>query len=601
MEPLEPDDPRQVGTYRLLRQLGAGGMGRVYLGRSAGGRTVAVKVVRRELAKDAQFRARFRQEVTAARRVGGAWTAPVLDADTEGAEPWVATGYVAGPALGAAVRGSGPLPEPAVRALGVGLAEALAHVHGLGLVHRDVKPSNVLLALDGPRLIDFGITRALDATSELTDTGHVIGSPGFMSPEQAQGLAVGPASDVFTLGSVLAFAATGVPPFGEGVSGAVLLYRVLHEEPELSALEGPLRSIVVNCLAKNPAARPTPRQLRDRLDPDGTAAARLSRGGWLPSALAAAVGRSAVELLELETDGGTVHGASASPVPTRSVPPPPAPPQSAPPQSGFGPPAAPVPPPAHVVPTVTARTPPTPAPGPIPGSRPGPRPGPIPGPGLPTAPWPGATAPVPSAHMPSAHVPSAHVPSAPWYPGPGGPGVAVLGTVPGPPAPAPAPRKRRYGCAFVGGAVAAVLLIGLVAYGIDQLGGSDASDGTTSAAGAGAVTRVPAAFVGVWTGEVRPEGGGTSLRLALTISAGAVGDEAGKNRLDDTTGWCESAWRLAAASDKQLQFTSRVLRTGGTITCSPSADARILTLQADGTIRFTSQNGTFISTLRKVR
>ena len=231
MEQLTADDPQWIGQYRLLRRLGSGGMGLVYLGRTGGGRTVAVKRVHADYAADAEFRARFRQEVAAARRVGGRWTAPVFDADTEGPQPWVATGYVAGPSLQAAVRKFGPLPPASVRALGAGLAEALSAVHGLGLVHRDVKPSNVLLALDGPRLIDFGITRALDAAVQLTRTGLLVGSPGYLSPEQAQGRAAGPASDVFSLGAVLAFAAAGTPPFGENQQVATLLYRVLQEDP----------------------------------------------------------------------------------------------------------------------------------------------------------------------------------------------------------------------------------------------------------------------------------------------------------------------------------------------------------------------------------
>ncbi|WP_328958223.1 serine/threonine-protein kinase [Kitasatospora purpeofusca] len=327
MEPLEADDPQWVGEYRVLGRLGSGGMGRVYLGRTTGGRTVAVKLVHRDLAGDPEFRARFRHEVAAARRVGGFWTAPVLDADTESGHPWVATGYVAGPALTTAVREFGPLPDPAVRALGVGLAEALAHVHGLGLVHRDVKPSNVLLTLDGPRLIDFGITRALDATAGLTRSGQVFGSPGFMSPEQANGLPAGPAGDVFSLGAVLAFAATGTMPFGSGVSAPVLLYRVLHEEPDLSGLSGPLHVVVRACLAKDPAARPTPGQLRQFLDGDGAAAARLGRGDWLPPGLAAAVGRSAVQLLDLEGERGTGRTAPGpAPAPSSTVPPPQPPP-----------------------------------------------------------------------------------------------------------------------------------------------------------------------------------------------------------------------------------------------------------------------------------
>ncbi|GHH79872.1 hypothetical protein GCM10018781_58890 [Kitasatospora indigofera] len=320
MQPLTADDPRQVGEYRLLRQLGAGGMGRVYLGRTTGGRTVAVKVVRPDLTGDPEFRARFRQEVEAARRVGGTWTAPVLDADTEGGRLWVASGYVAGPALTTAVREFGPLPEPAVRTLGVGLAEALTHVHRLGLVHRDVKPSNVLLTLDGPRLIDFGIARALDATTVLTQSGQVFGSPGFMSPEQANGLPAGPASDVFSLGAVLAYAATGAMPFGSGVSAPVLLYRVLHEEPDLSGLAGPLLLLVRDCLAKDPSARPTTGQLRARLDGDGAATARQGHGDWLPSALAAAVGRSAVQLLDLEGERETAEETARRRRPRRRSP-----------------------------------------------------------------------------------------------------------------------------------------------------------------------------------------------------------------------------------------------------------------------------------------
>ncbi|MFJ5922979.1 serine/threonine-protein kinase [Kitasatospora sp. NPDC092948] len=300
MERLTADDPSTIGEYRLLRRLGAGGMGRVYLGRTAGGRTVAVKAVRPELADDPEFRARFRQEVSAARRVGGRWTAPVLDADTEGSRPWVATGYIAGPSLGAAVHTGGPLPTASVHALGARLAEALEQVHALGLVHRDVKPSNVLLTLDGPRLIDFGVARALDAAASLTHSGYVVGSPGFMSPEQAAGSPVGPAGDVFSLGALLAFAATGAAPFGEGVSAAVLLYRVLHEEPDLRGLDGDLRGTVTDCLAKDPARRPTPAELRARLAPG---AAAVGPETWLPGPLAAAVGRAAVELLDLEADG----------------------------------------------------------------------------------------------------------------------------------------------------------------------------------------------------------------------------------------------------------------------------------------------------------
>ncbi|WP_326651816.1 serine/threonine-protein kinase [Streptomyces sp. NBC_01750] len=297
MQPLDPGDPRSIGAYRLLGRLGAGGMGRVYLGRSAGGRTVAVKVVHPHFALDEEFRARFRREVEAARRVGGKWTAPVLDADPEASVPWVATGYVAGPALSQAVSSHGPLPVPAVRVLGAGLAEALAAVHALELVHRDVKPSNVLLTLDGPRLIDFGIARATDGTASLTSTGVSVGSPGYMSPEQILGKGVTAAADVFSLGAVLAYAATGEAPF-PGDSSAALLYKVVHEEPELGSLEGDLRELVADCLAKNPAARPAPAEIASRLAPGG--AAGLVGAGWLPGPLVEQVSRAAVTLLNLE-------------------------------------------------------------------------------------------------------------------------------------------------------------------------------------------------------------------------------------------------------------------------------------------------------------
>ncbi len=300
LQPLEAGEPRTIGAYRLLGRLGAGGMGRVYLGRSAGGRTVAVKVVHPHFALDEQFRARFRHEVEAARRVGGRWTAPVLDADPDAPVPWVATGYVAGPSLTQAVLDRGPLPERSVRVLGAGLAEALAAVHALGLVHRDVKPSNVLLTLDGPRLIDFGIARATEGTASLTATGVSIGSPGYMAPEQILSRQVTGAADVFSLGAVLAYAATGRPPF-PGDSSAALLYKVVHESAELGAgLTGELRDAVAGCLAKDPAARPSPTALAARLAPAGAAA--LVGEGWLPGPLVEEVSRSAVRLLDLEPE-----------------------------------------------------------------------------------------------------------------------------------------------------------------------------------------------------------------------------------------------------------------------------------------------------------
>ncbi|MFH9015944.1 serine/threonine-protein kinase [Streptomyces sp. NPDC017943] len=341
MRPLDVDEPTVVGPYRLLGRLGSGGMGRVYLGRSAGGRTVAVKIVHPHFALDEEFRARFRREVDAARRVGGAWTAPVLDADPDARVPWVATAYAAGPALSAAVADGGPLPAHTVRALGAGLAEALSAVHDLGLVHRDVKPSNVLLTLDGPLLIDFGIARATDGTASLTSTGVSIGSPGYMSPEQILGRGVTAAADVFSLGAVLAFAATGEPPF-PGDSSAALLYKVVHEEPELGLLDGELRTLTAACLAKDPGERPSPADLARRLAPGG--AARLVAGGWLPGPLVEQVSRSAVRLLNLEaaateTPSGPLgfSNPSVSPPGTGVFGPPPVMP--APPTPGTAPPA----------------------------------------------------------------------------------------------------------------------------------------------------------------------------------------------------------------------------------------------------------------------
>ena len=252
---LRPGDPRVIGPYRLVGRLGEGGMGQVFLGVSPGGRPAAVKAIRAELASDPQFRTRFGQEVAAARQVSGVYTAMVVDADVDGPVAWLATAYVAGPSLAEAVDGHGPLPEASLLALAAGLAESLSAIHAAGVVHRDLKPSNVLLAEDGPRVIDFGISHAAES-SVLTQTGLVLGSPRFMSPEQAVGAEVGPPSDIFSLGAVLAFAATGRGPFGSGTT-ASLLYRVVHESPDLDQVPASVRPLVERCLAKDPAQRPT--------------------------------------------------------------------------------------------------------------------------------------------------------------------------------------------------------------------------------------------------------------------------------------------------------------------------------------------------------
>jgi serine/threonine protein kinase len=256
---LQPEDPREIGPYRLLGQLGSGGMGQVFLGMSAGGRPIAVKVIRTELATDPDFRARFRREVAAAQKVSGLFTALVVDADLDCPMPWLATAYVAGPSLTEAVRGHGPLPVRSVLALTAGLTEGLAAIHAAGVVHRDLKPSNVLLAEDGPRVIDFGISEAAEA-SGVAGANVLIGSPGYMSPEQVLGSDIGPASDIFSLGSVLTFAATGTGPFGAG-SHAALMYRLVNSRADLDDVPGELRSLVASCLAKHPGERPTARQL----------------------------------------------------------------------------------------------------------------------------------------------------------------------------------------------------------------------------------------------------------------------------------------------------------------------------------------------------
>src|SRR5690242_12893850 len=245
-------------------------MGRVYLGRSPGGRRVAIKVIRPELAEDADFRARFAREVSAARKVSGIFTSSVVDADLNGPVPWLATSYIAGPSLADAVAARGPLSEVVVLRLAAGLAEGLTVIHAAGVVHRDLKPSNVLLADDGPRLIDFGISRSME-TSALTQTGSVVGSPGFMSPEQTQGREVGPPSDIFSLGAVLTFAATGEGPFGHGTTVA-LLYRVVSSPPNTAGLPGALRLLAEHCLAKDPSQRPTAAQLLAWLSDPSSAA-----------------------------------------------------------------------------------------------------------------------------------------------------------------------------------------------------------------------------------------------------------------------------------------------------------------------------------------
>ncbi|MFF4697505.1 serine/threonine protein kinase [Streptomyces chattanoogensis] len=260
---LRREDPRVVGTFRLHRRLGAGGMGVVYLGSDKRGQRVALKVIRPDLAEDQEFRSRFAREVSAARRIRGGCTARLVAADLDADRPWFATQYVPGPSLHDKVNDEGPLSPAQVASIGAALSEGLLAVHDAGVVHRDLKPSNILLSPKGPRIIDFGIAWATGA-STLTHVGTAVGSPGFLAPEQVRGAAVTPATDIFALGATLAYACTADSPFGQG-SSEVMLYRVVHEEAQLAGVPDALAPLLATCLAKDPADRPSTLSLSLRL------------------------------------------------------------------------------------------------------------------------------------------------------------------------------------------------------------------------------------------------------------------------------------------------------------------------------------------------
>jgi serine/threonine protein kinase len=264
VEPLRRWDPERIGPYTIIGRLGAGAMGQVFLARSTAGRLIAVKTIRVELAEEADFRARFAREVAAASRVSGVFTAAVIEADPDADLPWVATAYVPAPSLSTLVREAGPLPVPAVRWLAAGCAEALQSIHGAGLLHRDVKPSNVLVAPDGPRVIDFGVARAAERVA-LTATRAGSGTPAYMAPEQARDASrASPASDVFSLGATLVYAATGHPPY-QGETVMDILVRLATEPPDLTGLPEELYGLIAACLERVPRDRPSDTAILSRL------------------------------------------------------------------------------------------------------------------------------------------------------------------------------------------------------------------------------------------------------------------------------------------------------------------------------------------------
>ncbi|WP_209311151.1 serine/threonine-protein kinase [Streptomyces spiramenti] len=285
MRALRLQDPDELAGFRLVARLGTGGMGTVYLSHMPDGRPTALKIVRAELAEAPDFHRQFEREVRAASRVRGRYVVPVLESDTDGPVPWLATAYVQGPSLGEAVAFHGPMPQQAVVRLTAAVADALRSVHGAGIVHRDLKPSNVLLAAEGPQVIDFGIARASDATTMFSGSPRRIGTPGFMAPEQVMGEEISPQADVFALGLLTAFAAAGRGAFGGGDPDA-LLYRIVHDAPDLSACPDGLRDVVEACLAKDPADRPAPAQVIEACRVLAGEDDPFPAAGWLPADIA---------------------------------------------------------------------------------------------------------------------------------------------------------------------------------------------------------------------------------------------------------------------------------------------------------------------------
>ncbi|MFJ4060677.1 serine/threonine-protein kinase [Streptomyces albogriseolus] len=615
MDQLGIGDPQTIGGYRLLARLGAGGMGQVYLARSDRGRTVAVKLVREELARQEEFRARFRQEVRAARQVGGDWTAPVLDADTEAAVPWVATGYVAGPSLQQVVgHDHGALPERSVRILGAGLAHALKDIHAAGIIHRDLKPSNVLVTIDGPRVIDFGIARALETVTDggLTRTGALVGSPGFMAPEQVRGDRITPACDVFCLGSVLAYAATGALPFGTANSGVhALMFRIAQEEPDLTQVPEGLADLVRACLRKDPAARPTLDEVLARTGAEDTVADGRSRDPWLPSALVAQLGRHAVRLLDAEDPeapgpgepgpgepGGDASAEHARAADDGAAPPPDAPAPPPPGQPGV-----------NHLPTVVVGQ----------GGDPAPPPGPAPG-----GDGYGAGAYGAGAYGGGAYGHPQQHPQPPAYGYPYG-GHGASGTPPyGPPPYVPPPHEPRRDNRSTALLVVIALVVALAAGGSvyalmsgargdDRAGGDPSTPaapaGTPQSTGTAATTddvpptesgspssgapadgTVPEEFLGRWSTTIDNDSGSHSRRL--TVQQGEAGDTVMSLVAEGPTGngtyHCVFEARLTGASGGRLQLGPSTVTAGEPRSACTPGSASDIVLLPDGTLRRTS-------------
>ncbi|MEU6822637.1 protein kinase [Streptomyces atriruber] len=611
MEKLVPGDPQRIGAYRLLARLGAGGMGQVYLARSDRGRTVAVKLVRQELAEQDEFRNRFRQEVQAARQVGGAWTAPVLDADTEAAIPWLATGYVAGPSLQSVVsHDHGPLPERSVNILAAGLSGALKDIHAAGMVHRDLKPSNVLVTIDGPRVIDFGIARALETVTDggLTRTGALVGSPGFMAPEQVRGDRITPACDVFCLGSVLAYAASGALPFGTANSGVhALMFRIAQEEPDLEGLPEELAELIGACLRKNPADRPSLDEVLERTGAADALGDGHTLDPWLPGALVAQLGRHAVQLLDAEDpeetsedgaegstvdrSGGASAGGSSEAVgggqgsSQDATPPPPGTPGAAPLD--------------HLPTMVSGQAPPTPPPTPVP------------------------------AHTPSTPVygyPPQQQPLQPAaYGYPQNPHQAPPGFGPTPPyGPLPPPEPPRRSGRSTAALIVVALIVAIGAGGTvyavmngdgteekqsAEAAGNSASStpktpGVTSpspaptspdpsASDAGEGT-VPDKYLGTWTGGLDTDDGHSTREL--TVQQGEVGDTVLSVTADGPadgggTYHCVFQGKLVSASDERLRIGPTEVTVGEPMTSCTPGDPSVVTILGNGKLRRANTDG----------